>query len=223
MISVGSLGLIFGSFVSFIISAEFWQQALVSFLRVLTGVSLGIAYAMALIAIGQTSRSVSAGIATFNSGLRYAPPTAFIGIIIFWFGLGGQAAVALICLGTAPYILLMFLDTLAQRPSAYDDFVKLYRVSGLRALVEVYVPYALPGWIRAIRVNIGAAWTFLIVAEMIGAQSGIGYLMAISQRFLRASDMMALILIVGLIGLATDMILAAVQKWASPWQGKYYG
>jgi|SRR5580692_1373142 NitT/TauT family transport system permease protein len=214
---------VFHSFVSLIISFDFWWQAATSLVRVLTGVCLGVIYALTLIAIGQSSPPLEKGIAGLNSGIRYAPPTAFIGIIIFWFGLGGQAAIALICLGTAPYILLMFLDTLAQRPSAYDDFAKLYRVNRLDALFRIYAPYALPGWIRAVRVNIGAAWTFLVVAEMIGAQSGVGYLMAISQRFLRVSDMIALIIIVGLIGLTTDMILAWIQARVSPWQGKYYG
>jgi NitT/TauT family transport system permease protein len=211
------------SFTSFLSSFEFWQHAGISFSRVLVGVALGIIYALVLIAIGQTAKPVSTGINALNSGIRYAPPTAFIGIIIFWFGLGGQAAIALICLGTAPYILLMFLDTLAQRPSAYDDFVRLYRVNALQALLRVHIPYALPGWIRAVRVNIGAAWTFLVVAEMIGAQSGVGYLMAVSQRFLKVADMTALILIVGLIGLITDMTLALLQARISPWQGKYYG
>src|SRR5580692_6701263 len=211
------------SFLSYLSNYEFWQHAGISFTRVVVGVTLGIGYAIVLIFIGRISKPVWTGIAGINSAIRYAPPTAFIGIIIFWFGLGGQAAIALICLGTAPYILLMFLDTLAQRPSAYDDFAKLYRVNRLDALFRIYAPYALPGWIRAVRVNIGAAWTFLVVAEMIGAQSGVGYLMAISQRFLRVSDMIALIIIVGLIGLTTDMILAWIQARVSPWQGKYYG
>jgi NitT/TauT family transport system permease protein len=214
---------IFRSFTSFISSSYFWQHAGISFFRVAIGVALGIAYALALIALGQAGKPVSKGIATLNSAIRYAPPTAFIGIIIFWFGLGGQAAVALICLGTAPYILLMFLDTLAQRPAAYDDFVRLYNVNPLQALLHIYIPYAMPGWVRAVRVNIGAAWTFLVVAEMIGAQSGVGYLMSVSQRFLKEADMIALILIVGFIGLVTDMLLARLQGWISPWQGKYYG
>jgi|SRR5580692_967555 ABC-type nitrate/sulfonate/bicarbonate transport system permease component len=211
------------SFLSYLSNYEFWQHAGISFTRVVVGVTLGIGYAIVLIFIGRISKPVWTGIAGINSAIRYAPPTAFIGIIIVLFGLGGQAAVALICLGTAPYILLMFLDTLDQRPSAYDDFVKLYRVGPFSALFRILMPYALPGWIRAVRVNIGAAWTFLIVAEMIGAQSGIGYLMALSQRFLRIADMVALIIIVGLIGLATDASLALIQRSASPWQGKYYG
>jgi NitT/TauT family transport system permease protein len=214
---------VFHSFASYIASGDFWQHAGISFLRVLIGVALGIVYALMLIAVGRAAKPVSTSIAAFNSGIRYAPPTAFIGIIIFWFGLGGQAAVALICLGTAPYILLMFSDTLSQRPSAYDDFVRLYRVNPFSALLRIHIPYALPGWIRAVRVNIGAAWTFLVVAEMIGAQSGVGYLMAVSQRFLKVADMIALILIVALIGLVTDILLAQLQARISPWQGKYYG
>jgi NitT/TauT family transport system permease protein len=214
---------IWRAFASYLSSFDFWNQVGISLSRVIVGVVLGILYAVALIGIGQTARPVLTTISAFNSGIRYAPPTAFIGIIIFWFGLGGEAAIALICLGTAPYILLMFLDTLAQRPSAYDDFVKLYRVDPFRALMQIHIPYCLPGWIRAVRVNIGAAWTFLVVAEMIGAQSGVGYLMALSQRFLRAADMIALILIVGLIGLVTDVLLARLQAWLSPWQGRYYG
>jgi NitT/TauT family transport system permease protein len=221
--SAAFLEAILRSLTSFTFSPDFWVHAGISFSRVLMGIALGIAYALMLIAVGQTAKPVSTGIAALNSGIRYAPPTAFIGIIIFWFGLGGQAAVALICLGTAPYILLMFLDTLAQRPSAYDDFVRLYRVNPLQALLQIHIPYALPGWIRAVRVNIGAAWTFLVVAEMIGAQSGVGYLMAVSQRFLKAADMIALILIVGVIGLVTDLLLARLQARISPWQGKYYG
>jgi NitT/TauT family transport system permease protein len=211
------------SLASFLASISFWQHAAVSLVRVIVGVGIGITYALFMVALGQAAGPLRNAISGLNSAIRYAPPTAFIGIIIILFGLGGQAAVALICLGTAPYILIMFGDTLSQRPAAYDDFVHLYGVKPSQALTQIYVPYSLPGWIRAVRVNIGAAWTFLVVAEMIGSQTGIGYLLALSERFLRIPDMVALIIIIGMIGLSTDVLLARLQKWISPWQGKYYG
>lgn len=221
--TAGFLESIIRSLVSFLGSIDFWQHATISLARVLVGVGLGIAYAVTLIAVGQRSAPLSKAILGFNSAFRYAPPTAFIGIIIVLFGLGGEAAVALICLGTAPYILIMFSDTLLQRPAAYDDFIRLYKVGPFRSLLQIHIPYSLPGWIRAVRVNIGAAWTFLVIAEMIGSQNGVGYLMALSERFLRVPDMIALIVIVGGIGLITDVLLARFQAWISPWQGKYYG
>ena len=111
-------GSVIQSLLLFLGNIDFWQHLAISFSRVLIGVGLGIAYALGMIALGQTAPPISKAIFGFNSAIRYAPPTAFIGIIIVLFGLGGEAAVALICLGTAPYILIMFADTLSQRPSA---------------------------------------------------------------------------------------------------------
>src|SRR5258708_7919959 len=119
---------------TFATSADFWGHVAISYSRVALGVALGIAYAVSMIALAQAAGPVSRALFGFNSAIRYAPPTAFLGIIIILFGLGGEAAVALICLGTAPYLLIMFSDTLAQRPEAYKDFVKLYKVGPLLAL-----------------------------------------------------------------------------------------
>jgi NitT/TauT family transport system permease protein len=74
--------------------------------------------------------------------------------------------------------------------------------------------------VDALRITIGWAWTYLIVAELVAATAGIGYFILVSERFLRADRIIAAIITIGILGLITDVIFALISRWAFPYVEK---
>ena len=81
----------------------------------------------------------------------------------------------------------------------------------------VIFPASLPGLMDSFRVTIGWAWTYLVVAEMVAADSGLGYVIIKSQRFLATDVIFAGLILIGLIGLLTDMFFRILTKVIVPW------
>ena len=81
----------------------------------------------------------------------------------------------------------------------------------------VQLPAALPQCYDAVRLGIGWAWTCLIVAELVGADSGLGYLIMVGQRYLKTPQVFVGIIVIGILGLMTDLILQAFRRLVVPW------
>jgi len=87
----------------------------------------------------------------------------------------------------------------------------------LQVYKEVIFPASLPGLMDDFRMTIGWAWTYLVVAEMVAASAGLGYIILKSQRFLATDIIFAGLIMIGLIGLVTDFLLRALTKLVVPW------
>ena len=84
-------------------------------------------------------------------------------------------------------------------------------------LRKVVVPHALPGMIDAVRVNAAAAWNFVVVAELINSEEGLGYRIARSQRFLASDRIFAVLVVIAVIGLAIDILLRLSRDRIGRW------
>jgi NitT/TauT family transport system permease protein len=152
------------------------------------------------------------------SAIRYVPPTAFIGMIILAFGIGQNAALALIVIGIAPYVAIMSADAFCAIPSDFLQVALVFGANDRELFSKIYWPFVKPRFLEAIRVNIGAAWTLLVVAEIMAGDSGIGYLIARAQRFLDIDRLYALIVISGLLGVIFDRLLLCLIRRSVWWQ-----
>jgi NitT/TauT family transport system permease protein len=84
-------------------------------------------------------------------------------------------------------------------------------------VLRVLIPGAAPEIAETLRTVLGWAWTYVIVAEMIGASSGIGHMITDSQALLATDQIIFGIIVIGLIGLASDLLFKAVNRWLFPW------
>lgn len=83
---------------------------------------------------------------------------------------------------------------------------------------EVIFPAALPGLMDDFRLTVGWAWTYLVVAEMVAASNGLGFMILRSQRYLATDTIFAGLLLIGLIGLITDWLFRLLGRAVAPWQ-----
>jgi NitT/TauT family transport system permease protein len=149
--------------------------------------------------------------------LRYMPAAAFIPLIILWIGLGEPSKVAIIFLGSFFYNTLMIADAVKFIPL---DFIRAAYTLGATqkdVFLKVIFPATLPNIIDALRINIAGAWNFVVVAELVAAQSGLGFRIITAQRFLRTDEIFVGIILIGLIGLAIDFIFKLIFKLVVPW------
>ena len=89
--------------------------------------------------------------------------------------------------------------------------------SRLQVYREVIFPASLPGLMDDLRLTIGWAWTYLVVAEMVAANNGLGYMILKSQRYLATDIIFAGLILIGLIGLITDWVFRILTRLVAPW------
>ena len=148
---------------------------------------------------------------------RYLPVTAMIPLLILWIGIGLNEKIAVIFIGTFFQQLVMFADVSAQVPNELFNAAYTLGASKRQVVTRVLLPATLPGVIDTLRVTMGWAWTYLVVAELVASSSGLGYMSMQAMRGLHADLIFVSILVIGLLGLVTDMIFRWIKHVALPW------
>jgi NitT/TauT family transport system permease protein len=188
--------------------------------RILLSFLLSLVVAVPLgIALG-VSKRFEAFTEPLIAFIRYIPPSAFIPLAIIWFGIGESEKIVILFLGVAPYLALLIADVVINTRRELIDVALTLGATQKNIITKVIFPNAMPGIWDSFRIMMGAAWTYVIIAEIVGASSGLGYLMTISQRFLRTDDIFAVIVIIGFLGLATDYFFKITYKIFFPWTEK---
>lgn len=149
--------------------------------------------------------------------MRYMPAAAFIPLVILWVGLNEPAKAVIIFLGTFFYNVQMVADAVKFVPIDLINVSYTLGATEKDIFFKVILPATLPNVIDALRVNVAGAWNFVIVAELIGANSGLGYRILMAQRMLRTDEIFLGIILIGLIGLAIDWLFKLLFRWAVPW------
>ncbi|RYF82902.1 MAG: ABC transporter permease [Comamonadaceae bacterium] len=187
--------------------------------RVFGGFILAAIVAVPLgIAMG-AYKPVEAFLEPFVSFCRYLPASAFIPLLILWAGIGETQKLLVIFIGSVFQIILMVAVTVG---GARRDLVEAAYTLGAnsRGIVRrVLIPGAAPGIAETLRLVLGWAWTYVIVAELIGSSSGIGHMITDSQALLNTGQIIFGIIVIGLIGLVSDFVFKAINRklfgWAS--------
>ncbi len=149
--------------------------------------------------------------------IRYIPVPVFIPLCILWFGSGDAEKIIIIFLGAFFQLTLMVEDA---AHSVRRDFYEAAIMLGAprSALISrVLWPAALPQIFDSYRICIGWAWTYLIVAEIVGASSGIGFYIIKAQRYLMVPQVFAAMILIGVLGLATDLLFSYAHRSLFHW------
>jgi NitT/TauT family transport system permease protein len=149
--------------------------------------------------------------------VRYLPVSAMIPLLILYIGLGVEEKIAVIFIGTFFQLMLLVADVAAHVPKDLLDSAYTLGASRLRVLTRVLVPATLPGVMDNLRITIGWAWTYLIVAELVAAEKGLGIMILESQRGLRTDRIFVGLLTIGLLGFLSDIIFKWLHRIALPW------
>lgn len=189
----------------------------ISVSRVLSGFALAAVMAVPLGVYIGSFRPVQAFFEPLMEFARYLPAVAFVPLVMLWIGIGEAAKVALIFIGTYFQMVLMVSDNVRQVPVAQIEAAQTLGATRGEVLSLVVFKSALPGILDTLRITLGWAWTYLVVAELVAANSGLGYAILRAQRFLQTDKIFVGILLIGLLGLVMDQALRLMHRRVFPW------
>lgn len=206
---------------SILVSAMFWSDVQASFLRVTYGVLLSAALAVPLGLFMGSFRIVEGFLQPMTEFVRYLPVPALIPVLMIVLGIGEMSKVGLIFIGTYFQLVLMVAD--AARAVPNDLLETSYTLGAKRMSVirRVILPSAMPTIADALRLCNGWAWTYVIVAELVAANEGLGYRILKFSRFLQTPKIWVYLLVLGVIGLVLDMILRRINRRVFHWSEAY--
>lgn len=189
----------------------------ISVARVYAGFVLAVAVAFPLgVALG-TIPPVRALLEPVIDFTRYLPAVAFIPLIMLWVGIDESAKVAVIFVGTVCQMALLIAGDIARVPSAPIEAARTMGATNGELVQYVLIPAAWPAMLDTLRAMMGLAWTYLVVAELVAANSGLGFSILKAQRFLLTDRIFGGILLIGLVGLLTDQAFRWLHRRAFHW------
>jgi len=153
----------------------------------------------------------------FVGFVRYLPVPAFVPLCILWFGIGNTAKIAVIFFGTFFQLIILVADVARTIQRDYFLAAQTLGATSRQLLFRVLWPASLPGVLSASRTAVGWAWTYLVVAEIAGATSGIGFRIMQAQRYVETPKVFAGIVAIGLLGLLTDLAFQGIHKISFRW------
>jgi NitT/TauT family transport system permease protein len=187
-------------------SVIFWGFLLSS----LVGVPLGI--------LCGAFRFFSRLIEPFIEFFRYLPPPAFGVLCVAVLGIYDAPKIGIIFIGTFFQQVLVIANTVRKADPALVEAAQTLGASQWQVVMRVIIPATITDLYTDLRILLGWAWTYLIVSEVVGTSSGITYFINQQARYRQFENVYAAIVIIGLIGFASDLVLAQLGKVLFPWQ-----
>ena len=185
--------------------------------RVVGGFVIAALIALPLGVLMGAYKPVEAFFEPFVSFARYLPASAFIPLLILWAGIGESQKLAVIFIGSFFQLVLMIAVTVGNTRRDLVEAAYTLGVSDRSLIRRVLIPGSAPEIAEILRMVLGWAWTYVIVAELIGASSGIGHMITDSQALLATDQIIFGIIVIGLIGLASDLLFKTVNRRLYPW------
>ena len=162
-------------------------------------------------------RVVSAALEPVVNFMRYLPVTSMIPLLILWIGIGFEEKVAVIVIGTFFQQIVMIADVSARVPAELFNASYTLGATRWQVVTRVLVPATLPGVMDTLRVTMGWAWTYLVVAELVAANSGLGFISLKAMRGFQVDTIFLAIMLIGLLGLISDIAFRLLRRWLCPW------
>lgn len=195
-----------------------WANCWESTVRVLVGWAWSAVVALPMGMLMANSKKFCAFVQPIIEFARYLPVVALVPLTLLYLGIGETQKYTIIFLGTFFQLVLMICDTVSSVDNNMINAAKTLGAGKFQIYKEVIFPAALPGLMDDFRLTIGWAWTYLVVAEMVAASNGLGYMILRSQRYLATDTIFAGLILIGLIGLVTDWTFRILARIAAPWQ-----
>ncbi len=190
----------------------------ISVWRVMAGFGASALLALPLGLYIGTYRPVQAFLEPLTDFIRYMPAVAFIPLVMLWVGIDEGSKVLIIFIGTFFQMVLMVAEDVRRVPMTQIEAAQTMGANRGEIIKLVILPSARPAILDTLRITCGWAWTYLVVAELVAANSGLGYAILKAQRYMHTDKIFAGILLIGLIGLLTDQAFRWLSRRAFPWR-----
>lgn len=197
---------------SLIQDGTLWTHLQVSLFRFSVGYITAVVTAVGLgLALGLLTR-VWAIIDPVVQVLRPVSPIAWSPFIVLWFGIGNAPAIVIIFLAAFFPVLLTTVSAVKRVEPIYLKIAQNLEMKRHHLITKIIFPSAFPSIANGMHIAIGASWIFLVSGEMVGAQSGLGYLIVDARNLLRLDLVFAGIIFIGVCGLLLDRLVGLLER-----------
>jgi NitT/TauT family transport system permease protein len=195
----------------------FWVDTMASLQRIAIALVLSAAIGLILgLAIGAVP-VVRAALAPFVGAVAMIPPLAILPILFILLGLGEVAKITLITLGITPVIVRDLALRAGELPTEQLIKAQTLGASSWQLVVRVILPQMWPRLIDSLRLSMGSAWLFLIAAEAIASEEGLGYRIFLVRRYLAMDVILPYVVWITVLAFAMDYVLKVLRSRAFPW------
>ncbi|MBD7969149.1 ABC transporter permease [Paenibacillus gallinarum] len=210
-------------FFSLVQSGTLWEHFAISTFRALSGFLLGGLTGLFLGLFTGLGKMAERTLDPSVQMLRTIPLLSLIPLFILWFGIGEFSKILMISLGAFfPVYVNTFLGIRSVDVKLYD-VSRIFQYSKIQLLTRLILPAALPNILLGIRLALGVAWLVLVVAEMMGTSSGIGYMIQDARAYSQTDIVFVGIIIFAIIGKLSDSIVRMLESRLLRWRETYKG
>lgn len=201
----------------------FWTDTAASLRRLGLGVGIAAGVGLVLGLLIGLLPLARAGLAPFVAVVSMVPPLAILPILFIVFGLGELSKVALIVIGITPFLVRDIAQRTAEIPRELVIKAETLGASTLAIALRVALPQVMPRLFQAVRLALGPAWLFLIAAEAIASENGLGYRIFLVRRYLAMDVILAYVAWITLLAFLLDFALRLAARRLYPWAGAQAG
>lgn len=194
-----------------------WSDTLASLERIVIGVGISALIGLIVGILNGGLPLVRAKLSPLVNVASLIPPMALLPILFIAFGTGEAAKIALIVIGVTPFLIRDLQGHALRLPDEQLIKAQTLGASSWQVLLRVLLPQLTPRLLNATRLAMGTAWLFLIAAEAIAAQEGLGYRIFLVRRYLSMDVILPYVAWITLLAFLLDQLLAWVSRLAFPW------
>ncbi len=201
-----------------LISGELWRHVSASLTRILAGFVIGAVPAIVLgIAMG-LSRWLRAALEPMIAATYPVPKSAILPLILLIFGLGEASKVAMVAIGVFYLVVINTMSGVMHIARIHFDVGKNYGASRLRTFTTIALPGALPLILTGLKLGMGMGLVLVVVAEIVGAKSGVGYMIQNAWTVFAVERMYAGLIVISILGYVFSLILDELERAIVPWK-----
>jgi NitT/TauT family transport system permease protein len=199
-------------------SGELWSNLSASLQRLLWGTLLGGVPALAIGIVMGLYRPLRAAIDPLISATYPVPKSAILPLILLIFGLGETSKIVMVALGVFYPVVINTVTGVLQIDRIYLDVGKNFRASRWQTFRTIALPGALPSIMAGIKLGIGMGLILIAISEMVGAKTGIGFMIWDAWQVLSVETMYVGLVVISILGFVLTLILNEIEGWILPWK-----
>ncbi|WP_221799635.1 ABC transporter permease [Oceanobacter mangrovi] len=195
----------------------FWGDTQASLVRL--GIGVGISALIALFfGLAQGSFPLArAKLSPFTTAIAMVPPMALLPVLFIVFGLGEVSKVVLIVIGITPFLIRDLQQRVMELPEEQWIKAQTLGANSWQLITRMVLPQMMPRLIDAVRLSMGSAWLFLIAAEAIAANEGLGYRIFLVRRYMSMDTILPYVAWITVLAIVADQLLRQLNRRAFPW------
>lgn len=212
-----SPAIISATFLELLSTGELFRHLSISLMRVAVGFTAGALCAVLLGTIIGLSQPAARASGLLLGFLRPIPMVAWVPLLILWLGIDEGSKVTLIAIGTFWPVLMNLIHGIRNTDRRLLEVARVLEKGRVTLLRRVIFPAAMPSLLTGLRLGVGVAWTSVIAAELLGADRGIGFLIAYARELTQVDVMFTGLVTIGITGNLIDMGIRSLERRLLRW------